>query len=417
MTSTAADQLPPQAVPAASWAARMAHVKPNAIRELLRLGDDPQITSFGGGYPDPTLFPVAELSEIYAELLTPAHANSLQYTASVGNPRLRELVAARLTADGMTAGADDVLIVQGGQQGLDLVAKLFIDPGDTIIAENPTFLGALIAFNPCQPRYVTAPLDDDGLDTVALEHLLTHWPDDVRPPKFLYTVPEFQNPTGVSMSVPRREHLVDLAGRFSFVVLEDTPYRELRYRGSRLPTLRSIAGDGRVIHCSSFSKILAPSMRLGWVNAEPEVLAALTLLKTASDTQCSTLNMAATAMFLERCDLEAHIARLCDSYRHKQELALAAIDRCFPSSVRFTRADGGLFTWATFPEGFDAAAFMQERMLPEAKVAYVPGATFFPVVEEPNHARLNFSALPDDRLLDGLERLGALLTQALRERR
>lgn len=391
----------------------MSRVRPNAIRDLLRLGDDPSIISFGGGYPDPTLFPVEDLSAVYVDLLTPQHANALQYTASVGNARLREQVAERLTKDGMLSRADDVLIVQGGQQGLDLVAKFLLDPGDVVITENPTFLGALIAFNPYEPRYVTVPTDADGLDTVALEELLTEWPATERGPKYLYVVPEFQNPTGTSLSLPRRRHLVELAARFGFVVLEDTPYRELRYEGDRLPTLRSLANDQRVIHLGSFSKILAPSMRLGWVNAEPDVLAALTLLKTATDTQCSTLNMAATSAYLDRYDIEAHIQRINESYRRKRDLALDVISRAFPPSVRCTRAQGGLFTWATFPEGFDAAAFMRDRMLPEARVAWVPGATFFPVHEEPHHARMSFSALPDDLLGTGLERLGRLLTDEL----
>lgn len=391
-------------------AARMARVRPNAIRELLRLGDDPAITSFGGGYPDPTLFPVEELAGVYADLLTPEHANTLQYTASVGLPRLRAQVAERLTADGMPAGADDVLIVQGGQQGLDLVAKMLLDPGDPVVVEAPTFLGALIAFNPYEPRYLAVPSDDDGLDTDALADLLRTTGER---PKFLYVVPEFQNPTGVSLPVHRRRHLVELAGEYGFVVLEDTPYRELRYEGERLPTLRSLAPDHRVIHLGSFSKILAPSMRLGWVHAEPDALAALTLLKTATDTQCSTLNMAATSAYLDRYDVDAHVARMNDVYRVKRDAALAAIDATWPASVRCTRPDGGLFTWARFPEGFDAEAFMRDRMLPEAKVAYVPGGTFFPTREAPNHARLSFSSLPLDRLDDGLRRLGALLQEEL----
>lgn len=394
-------------------AGRMSRVKPNAIRELLALGDDPEITTFGGGYPDASLFPVEELAAVYADLLTSTHADSLQYAASTGDPKLREHVAARITADGMPASADDVLIVQGGQQGLDLVAKLLIDPGDVILTEDPTFLGALIAFNPYQPSYAPTPMDDEGLNTDRLEELLRNWPSDRPRPKFLYTVPDFHNPFGVTLSRRRREHLVELAGRYGFVILEDTPYRELRYSGERLPTLRSLAHDDRVIHLGSFSKILAPSMRLGWINAEPDVMASLILLKTATDTQCSTLNMAATAAYLDRYDIQAHIDRLCAAYRRKRDLALATIDESFPSSARCTRPEGGLFTWATFPEGFDAASFMRTRMLPEAKVSWVPGATFFPVEEEPNHARISFSMLPEDRLRDGLLRLGKLLQEEL----
>ncbi len=384
---------------------RMAGVKPSAIRELLRLGDDPSIISFGGGYPDPALFPMDDLATVFAELLTPQHATALQYTASIGLPRLREQIAARLTRDGMACGADDLLVLQGGQQGLDLVAKLLLDPGDQVVVENPTFLGALIAFNPCQPSYLTVPIDDDGMDTEALEAVLIANPGV----KFIYTVPEFQNPAGVTMSLPRRHHLIELAGRFDVVVLEDTPYRSLRYEGADLPTLKSLDTDGRVIHLGSFSKILAPGMRLGWVLAEPRLLSGLALLKLAADTQCSTLNMAATAAYLDRFDIDAHIEILRDAYRRKRDLALETIARCFPDTIRHTRAQGGLFTWLTFPEGFDAAAFMRDRALPEAKVAYVPGGTFFAVHEQPNHARLSFSALSEDNLVVGLERLGTLL--------
>jgi len=391
------------------FADRMAGVKPSAIRELLRLGDDPSIISFGGGYPDPALFPMDDLAAVFADLLTPQHARTLQYTASIGLPRLREQLASRLTADGMACNAGDLLILQGGQQGLDLVAKLLLNPGDSVVVENPTFLGALIAFNPCQPRYVTVPIDDDGMDTDALEAVLTTDPEV----KFIYTVPDFQNPAGVTMSLPRRHRLIELAGRFDVVVLEDTPYRSLRYEGDDLPTLKSLDPDGRVIHLGSFSKILAPGLRLGWALAEPSTLAGLALLKLAADTQCSTLNMAAASRYLDRFDLDTHIDVLRGSYRRKRDLALATIERCFPTTVRHTRAQGGLFTWLTFPEGFDAAAFMRDRALPQAKVAYVPGGTFFAVHERPNHARVCFSALTEEDLVLGLERLGALLQHEL----
>jgi DNA-binding transcriptional MocR family regulator len=197
------------------------------------------------------------------------------------------------------------------------------------------------------------------------------------------------------------------------VVLEDTPYRSLRYEGADLPTLKSLDTDGRVIHLGSFSKILAPGMRLGWVLAEPRLLSGLALLKLAADTQCSTLNMAATAAYLDRFEIDAHIEILRDAYRRKRDLALATIARCLPDPIRHTRAQGGLFTWLTFPEGFDAAAFMRDRALPEAKVAYVPGGTFFAVHEQPNHARLSFSALSEENLVLGLERLGTLLHREL----
>ena len=387
------------------YATRMSRVQPSAIRELLQLGSDPDIISFGGGYPDPALFPVADLHEVYARLLVPEHAAALQYTASNGLPQLRAQVAERLTRDGISSTADDVLIIQGGQQGLDLAAKLVVDARDVIVTENPTFLGALIAFAPTEPRYAAVRTEADGMDAAHLEEVLAGHPDA----KMIYTVPDFQNPTGITMSLDRRRRLIELANEYGLLVVEDTPYRALRYQGMSLPTLKSLDTEGRVLHLGSFSKILAPGLRLGWAVGSPEILERLALLKLAADTQNSTLNMSATSDYLSRYDIDAHIARAVPVYRHKRDLMLATMAESFPDDVQFTEPDGGLFVWLTFPPGFDATRFMADTLLPQAKVAYVPGATFFPVEQEPNHARLSFSGVPDERLVHGVTELGRLL--------
>ncbi len=391
--------------PLVQYADRMSRVRPSAIRELLQLGADPNIVSFGGGYPDPMLFPMDDLHAIFDELLVAENALALQYTASNGLPELRLQVAERLTRDGISCGADDVLIIQGGQQGLDLCAKLVINAGDVVITENPTFLGALIAFNPYEPTYAAVRMDDEGMDMNHLEETLAAHPDA----KMIYTVPDFQNPTGVTLGEGRRERLIELANSYEVLVVEDTPYRALRYDGEHLPTLKSLDTQGRVVHLGSFSKILAPGMRLGWAVANEEILPRLGLLKLAADTQSSTLNMAATSAYLARYDLAAHIAEALPVYRHKRDLMLQTMAASFPSSVSFTRAEGGLFTWLTLPASFDAAEFMRHDLLPKARVAFVPGATFFPVVEEPNHARLSFSGVPDEQLVSGITALGELL--------
>ncbi len=383
----------------------MSRIQPSAIRELLRLGTDPEIISFGGGYPDPTLFPIAELAQVYADILVPERAAALQYTASIGLPLLRAQVAGRLSRDGMPSEADDVLIIQGGQQGLDLAAKLVVDPGDMIITENPTFLGALLAFNPYEPTYAAVRMDEHGMDTDDLERVLSRHPDA----KMVYTVPDFQNPTGITMSLDRRRRLIELANAYGLLVVEDTPYRALRYAGAQLPTLRSLDTEGRVLHLGSFSKILAPGLRLGWAVAGAEILDKLALLKLAADTQNSTLNMTATSDYLSRYDIDAHLERALPVYRHKRDLMLATMAETFPDDVQRTEPDGGLFIWLTLPGGFDATAFMAEVLLPEAKVAYVPGATFFPVEQQPHHARLSFSGVPDERLVRGVTELGRLL--------
>jgi 2-aminoadipate transaminase len=384
-------------------------VRPSAIRDLLKLGDDPGLISFGGGYPDPSLFPIKELKDIYSSLLIPERSDVLQYTASNGLPGLRAEVAKRLTRDGMPCTEDDVLIIQGAQQGLDMAAKLVVNPGDTIVTENPTFLGALIAFAPTQPSYAPVRTDEFGMDTDHLAEVLAANPNVV----MIYTIPEFQNPTGATMNLERRKHLIELANQYNVLVVEDTAYRELRYVGEQLPTIKSLDTEGRVIHLGSFSKILVPSMRLGWALASPEILDKLSLLKVATDTQNSTLNMNATLEYLRRHNIDEHIAKIRPKYLRKRDLMLSTMRETFPDSVRFTEPEGGLFTWLTFPTNFDATSFMKETLLPEGKVAYVPGATFFPVVQEANHARVNFSGVEDDRIVEGITRLGKLLKQSL----
>lgn len=391
------------------FAARMERVQPNAIGELLALGADPSIISFGGGYPDPSLFPAAKLEQVFAEVIRAPGGLAMQYAPSDGLPRLREQVADMMTEDGTPCTAGDVLILQGSQQGLDFAARMLIDPGDVIVTEDPTFLGARIAFDPAQPAYAAIPMDAEGLRVDLLEEVLRVTPRA----RMIYTIPEFQNPTGATLSLPRRKRLIDLANRHDLVVLEDTPYRQIRFSGAPLPTLKSLDTEGRVIHLGSFSKVLVPGLRLGWAVAAPPILDKLKLLKVAADTQSSTLNMAATSLFLDRYGLADHIATLRAAYRRKKEVMLDAIRRHFPQEVAVTDPEGGLFTWASFAEGFDATAFMRDVALPVARVAYVPGGSFFPVTERANHARFNYSAQSEARIEQGIAALGdALRTRA-----
>jgi 2-aminoadipate transaminase len=387
------------------FARRMDGVRPSAIGELLALGAAPGIISFGGGYPDASLFPRDQLEAVFREVIAAPGGEALQYAPSDGLPRLREQVAALMTADGTPCAAGDVLILQGSQQGLDFAARMLVDPGDVIVTEDPTFLGALIAFNPSEPTYAPVPMDDAGMRMDALEETLRTHPRA----RMIYTIPDFQNPTGVTLSLDRRRRLIELANAFDVMVLEDTPYRHIRFAGHSLPTLKSLDTEGRVIHLGSFSKVLVPALRIGWAVAAAPLLERMGQLKVAADTQTSTLNMAATSLFLDRYDLAAHVETLRTAYKRKKEIMLDAIRTHFPQDVAMTDPDGGLFTWATFPEDFDATVFMRDVALPEAHVAYVPGATFFPVRERPNHARINYSAQPEDRIRDGIAALGRVL--------
>ena len=385
----------------------MERVKPSAIRELLALGAAPDVISFGGGYPDAALFPYEELVAIATASIVENGAVNLQYSVSNGPHELRALVAGRMRGQGTPTDADEVLILHGGQQGLDLIAKLFLDKGDVVITENPTFLGGLLAFNPYEPQYAVVPIDNDGMDMDVLESTLLQHPGA----KFIYTIPDFHNPMGVTMSLPRRKRLIELANRFDVMIIEDTPYREIRFEGESLPTLRSLDSEGRVLYVGSFSKILAPGLRLGWAVAAKPLIDKLTLLKLAADTQCSTLNMAIVTLFMRDYDLDGHIAGLRTAYRRKRDLMVQTIRETFPADVTYTIPQGGLFTWVSFRPGFDTAQFMRDVVLPQARVAYVPGATFFPLNEEHHHARVNFSAQSESKLITGMTAWGELLRQ------
>lgn len=391
------------------YADRMEGVKPSAIRQLLQFGADPTIISFGGGYPDSSLFPARELQAIFGELLAGPGEVSLQYTHSTGMPKLRQQIAQRMAADGIVCEEDQVLILQGSQQGLDLAARLLINPGDLIATEAPTFLGALIAFNTCQPGYLAIPMDEQGLMTDVLEQKLK----EGQRIKLLYTVPDFHNPTGITLSLARRQHLIQLANQYDFIILEDSPYREVRYQGDKVPTLKSMDTQGRVIYFGSFSKILAPGLRLGWSVASAEITEKLGLLKLAADTQCSTLNMAAVSMYLERHNIDDHIQTIKVQYLRKKETMLSVVRSEFPQGISWTDPDGGLFTWMEFPEGFDTAKFMLEHAVPEAKVVWVPGATFFPTVQRDNFARFSYSTHGDEKIIRGMTALAELLKKHL----
>lgn len=389
------------------YANRMKLVKPSAIRELLKLGADPDVISFGGGFPDPEIFPIEQLRHVYDYVLEKEGKLALQYTTSEGLPALRQKIVDRKNGEGIACSLDNVFMIQGAQQGIDIVAKMFIDRGDIIITENPTFVGALIAFNPYEPNYVAIPMDKDGMLLDALELALQANPKA----KLIYTIPDFQNPTGISMSLERRKRLIALANQYDIVVLEDSPYREIRFEGESIPSLKSLDTQGRVIQLGTFSKILCPGIRLGWVIAEKELAEKLCLLKMAADTQNSTINMYAVNRFMEVYDIDEQIQLIRDVYKKKKNLMLDAIQETFPTNITFTDPQGGLFTWLTLPEHVDATALMREKTLPQAKVAYVPGASFFPVVEEKNHCRINYSCMSEEKIIKGISLLGRILKE------
>jgi 2-aminoadipate transaminase len=382
----------------------MQDLRASDIREILKVTQQPEVISFAGGLPASELLPAAEMAELARDVLANDGVRALQYAPTEGMQVLRELIANRLRKLwALRHSTDEVLVVSGSQQALDLTGKVFLDEGDVVLCERPTYLGAISAFRAYRPRFVEVPTDDDGMVPAELESRLRSL-DRV---KLIYVVPDFQNPSGRRWSLERRRDLAELAARFGVPVIEDAPYAELCYDGSPLPPVASFDEAGLVILLGTFSKILSPGLRLGWVVADSEILQRYVLVKQGVDLHTSSLTQLLAAHFMLENDLETHIARLRDVYRGRRDAMLAALEEHFPKEVNFTRPAGGLFLWVELPEGMNAR-WLLERAL-EERVAFVPGEAFFPGGGHENTLRLNFSAMPEERITEGIRRLDRVL--------
>jgi len=376
----------------------------SAIRELLKLTEQPDFISFAGGLPAPESFPVAEVAAAVQAILHDRGPQSLQYGATEGYRPLRELIARRTSTDGHVVSVENVLITSGSQQALDLLGKVFLDVGDRVLLESPTYLAVLQAWNAYEATYLELPLDEAGLDPAALEPALRG------EPKFLYCVPNFQNPTGVTLSLARRQRLVALAAAHGMPLVEDDPYGSLRFEGDALPSLLTIAGAvGGVIQLSTFSKTLAPGLRVGWVVAPAEVIGRLALAKQGTDLHTGTLDQYIVYELLAGGQIEAGLPAIVARYRERRDTMLTALAEHFPADVRWTRPAGGMFLWVTLPRGIDASDLLPAAV--ERGVAFVPGKSFFPNGGGENTMRLNFSNASPERIREGIARLGSLLRE------
>jgi 2-aminoadipate transaminase len=390
------------------FARRMDSIRASDIRELLKVTERPGMISFAGGLPAPELFPVSELAAVAADLLQHEGAAALQYSTTEGHPRLREQVAARMNATLHTGvSADGILVTCGAQQGIDLTGKLFLDEGDAVLCESPTYLGAITALNAYRPRYVAVPTDDDGMIIEEFERVLVA----TARPKFVYVVPDFQNPTGRTWSLARRRAFLEVAARYRLPVIEDAPYAELRYGGAASPPLKALDQSDLVVFLGTFSKILAPGLRIGWVAAPRPLYEKYVLLKQGADLHTSSLAQRLISGYLERHDIDESIARMRALYRRRRDAMILAIEREFPPEVRFTRPEGGLFLWVELPAAIDARELLDTCV--EREVAFVPGDSFFPGGGHRNTLRLNFSSMPNERIDEGIARLGEALRARL----
>jgi len=403
------------------WDHRYAHrtqrMGSSAVRELLKLTEQPDIISFGGGLPAPDVFPIKEFSEACQIVLRDHGALALQYGTTEGYSPLREMIVNQLGRYGIKVTADNVLITTGSQQGLDLLGKILINRGDRILVEAPTYLGALQAWDAYGAEYVTVPADKDGMITDALEEALRTGP------KFIYVLPNFQNPTGVTMPLDRRMKLVELADRYGVPIVEDDPYGQLRFEGEHLPSVVVLDDKyrgnnhpfyhGNVIYLGTFSKILSPGIRLAWVIAPPEVIRKMVQAKQGTDLNTSSLTQMVAYQISKDGFLEEHIKVIRKVYSERRDVMLAAMDRYFPPEVDWTHPLGGLFLWATLPEYLISKEVLKDAL--EEKVAFVPGDAFYPRGQSlENNMRLNFSYSKPDVINDGISRLGKVLKEKIK---
>ncbi|AGW89600.1 MULTISPECIES: aminotransferase-like domain-containing protein [Cupriavidus] len=372
----------------------------SVIREVLKLTEKPEIISFAGGLPSAQTFPVAALRAACERLFADAPAAALQYAPTEGLQPLRQWVAEKHGVD-----VANVLITTGSQQALDLLAKVFIDPGSKVLVEAPTYLGALQAFSLSEPAYTEVPTDDQGLQPEALSEAL------VAGARFLYTIPNFQNPTGRRLPLERRKELVARAQEFGVLLVEDNPYGELRYSGSPLPSLHSLNPEG-VIYMGSFSKVLAPGLRLGYMLAPPAIHAKLVQAKQASDLHTPSFTQRVAYEVLKTGMLDSHIASVCDLYGKHCAAMLDALSRHMPEGVRWSRPEGGMFIWVELPAAIDTMALLEDAVA--RNVAFVPGAPFYAITPRNNTLRLAFVTVPPQKIEEGIARLGELVASHLR---
>lgn len=389
---------------AVEFANIMSKLGASEIRELLKLTARKEVISFAGGLPAPELFPVEEFMEASKAVMLENGRDALQYSTTEGFPQLREQIAERMNRKlKTTVGADDILVTNGSQQGLDFSGKVFLNPGDIVICESPSYLGAINAFKSYDPKFIEAPTDENGMIMEELEKILS----ENKNVKMIYVIPDFQNPTGRTWPIERRKKFMEIINKYDVVAIEDNPYGELRFEGEILPSLKSMDTKGLVVFLGTFSKTFAPGLRIGWVAAAPEILEKYNVIKQSADLQCSTISQRELAKFIEMYDFDAHVEKIIKVYGKRRDLMLENIKKHFPENISVTYPEGGLFMWVTLPEHCNTKDIMVKCL--EGNVAYVPGGSFYPNGGVDNTFRLNYSNMPDDKIVEGIQRLGEIL--------
>lgn len=378
------------------------------IAALLALTEKPEVISFAGGLPAPELFPIEEMKKVDEAIYNEEGRQAVQYGTTEGYLPLREQICQRMKAKFFVdCKPEDIVVTTGSQQALFILSQILVDMDQTILMESPSYMGAIMAFDPVRPKYTEVPTDDQGIIPEELEKILAA-DDSIR---MIYVIPEFQNPTGITWPVERRKAFMDVINKYDVVVLEDDPYGEIRYDIEKLPSLKSMDTQGKVVFLGSFSKIFMPGLRLGWIVANPEIIDKFVKFKQAVDLGTSTFGQRQAAYFCKMYDMEEHIAKITALYAKRRDLMYQSMEKYFPEGVTFTYPKGGLFTWVTLPEQMDATELMPKCLA--KNVAYVPGGIFYPNGGNRNHFRLNYSNMPEDRIVEGIKRLGDVLKEEL----
>ncbi len=391
-----------------SYAKRMDNIKGSDIREILKLTQQPDIISFAGGLPAPELFPIEKIKTAAVEVLNKHGRKALQYGPTEGYIPLRNKIVNQVKKFGIDSNYNNILITSGSQQGLDMIAKLYIDPEDVILCESPSYLGALNAFKAYEPKFIEVKTDNNGM---LMDDLEVHLKNNEKI-KLIYVIPEFQNPTGRTWSVERRKKLVELANKYNVIIVEDNPYGELRFDGQLNPSVKSFDTENKVIYLGTFSKIFCPGYRTAWILASEDIIHKLIFIKQGIDLQTSTIAQYDINEFMEMYDIEEHIKELVSVYRERRNIMLDEMKKTFPKEVIFTYPEGGLFTWVELPERVNTRDLLVKAV--EKKVAFVPGGSFFPNGGNECCMRLNYSNMKPDKIKQGVDILSELIKNELK---
>jgi len=387
-------------------------MKASTIRETLKIIQRSNVISLAGGMPDPATFPAKEINQVTQQILAKNSACALQYSSTEGLPELRELILNWFSEDNKKPGLDNIVITSGSQQGLDLMSKVLLNPGDIVIVELPSYLAALNAFRSYGGEMKGISMDDEGVEVDILEETLTQLKKEGQKVKFIYTISNFQNSAGVTMSLPRRKRVLEIAQKFEVFILEDNPYDKLRFEGEPLPSIYSLDNEGYVISLGTFSKILCPGLRLAWVLGDKKIIEKIVIMKQATDLCTTILNQLIVYEYCRQNDIDKNIESNIKIYRKKRDVMLKALSKYFPSEASWTKPEGGFFVFVTLPEYIDVDVMFPEAI--EEGVAYVSGSAFFANGKGKNTMRLSFCYPKEEDIEEGIKRLGKVIKKRIK---